>query len=194
MVDREQKIEQQKPLLQIVAKEGLSEPQVRTSMRRLINEDPTAVENCGKGVYKVKFSNEEAGKKLSALHMRPLEGLTRPLQVTLLEQPMEIVDLFDLLHAKLAAREKIDMYQAPWERGTREVKSVPKQEKKPPPREEQKPPPREEKKIQNEVPRHKVAKLIGPGGLNDFLRLIPPPERLIDFWISLIFPLISLIF
>ena len=152
VVEKEQKKEHQKPLLQIVVKEGLTDVAVRNSVRAMVGENPTRVESCGKGVYKVQFSNEDAGKKLLSMHMKPLEGLPRPLQVQLLEQPLEILEMFDLLHSKLAAREKIDTYQAPWERGAREVKSTPKPEKKPTPREEKKiAPQREEKKAQDRV-------------------------------------------
>ena len=116
VVEKEQKKEQQKPLLQLIAREGISEENMKASMRALIGQEPKSVVEKGDRTYWVKMGNEEAGKKLLALHMKPLKNSPRPLQVTLLEQPMEILEMFDFLHGRLMAKEKVEMYSYPVEK------------------------------------------------------------------------------
>ena len=57
-----------------------------------------------------------------ALHMRELEGCPRPLLVSILEQPLPILELFEVLNDKLAGKERAEMYNSPNERPQREVK------------------------------------------------------------------------
>ena len=57
-----------------------------------------------------------------ALHMRELEGCPRPLLVSILEQPLPILELFEVLNDKLAGKERADMYNTTGERQAREVK------------------------------------------------------------------------
>ena len=65
-----------------------------------------------------------------ALHMREFEGFTRPLLVSILEQPLSILDLFEVLNDKLTGKERAEMYNSS-ERPTREVKvQNPPKEKK----------------------------------------------------------------
>jgi hypothetical protein len=122
VVDAEQKKERENPLVQISLVEGLNEADLSANVFALIGERPTRVRISGGGVYQVAFSNMSAAKKMMALHMRELEGCPRPLLVSILEQPLPILELFDVLHEKLAGKERADMYNTTSERQTREVK------------------------------------------------------------------------
>ena len=73
-------------------------------------------------MYHVEFLNLHAAKKMMALHMRELEGCPRPLLVSILEQPLPILELFEVLNDKLAGKERADMYNTTGERQAREVK------------------------------------------------------------------------
>ena len=118
VVEREQKNERTKPMLQILGPEGLTPEEVRASTQFIIGEHVNAVEVMGNGVYRVHLNSEQAGKKLLAMHMRTLEGTTRPFQVALLEQKLPILELFELIHQKLSNREKADAYQSQWEKSS----------------------------------------------------------------------------
>ena len=85
-------------------------------------ERPRKIRTLGGGVYHAEFSNLSAAKKMMALHMRELEGCPRPLLVSILEQPLPILELFEVLNDKLAGKERAEMYNSPNERPQREVK------------------------------------------------------------------------
>ena len=121
VVEKEQKNERNKPMFQILGPEGLSLEEVRDSTQSIIQESVIVAQILGNGVYRVQLNSEHAGKKLLAMHMRKLEGTERPFQVTMLEQQLTIMELFEMLHQKLASREKVDTYQNPWEKQTRQV-------------------------------------------------------------------------
>ena len=118
VVEREQKNERTKPMLQILGPEGLTLDELRDSTQAITGEVVIAAEVLGNGVYRVQMNSEQAGKKLLSMHMRMLEGTSRPFQVSLLEQQLPILDLFELLHQKLNNREKADAYQTQWEKNS----------------------------------------------------------------------------
>jgi hypothetical protein len=77
----------------------------------------------GGGTYRLKMNNKEAAKKVFSLHMREAEGCTRPISVSNVEQQFSVLEIFDVIHEKLLARENVDSYQPTSEsRVTREVK------------------------------------------------------------------------
>ena len=118
VVEREQKNERQKPMFQLLGPEGMSSEVAKESLQALIQEPIIAAEALGNGVYRVQLNSEQAGKKLLALHMRNLEGTSRPFQVSLLEQHLPILELFELLHQKISNKEKADAYQNQWEKSS----------------------------------------------------------------------------
>ena len=66
------------------------------------------------------------------LHMREFVGCPRPLLVSILEQPLPILEMFEVLNEKLAGKERADMYSSVVEKSIKEVKAKnPPSEKKP---------------------------------------------------------------
>ena len=59
---------------------------------------------------------------MMALHMRGFECCPRPFLVSILDQPLPILELFEVLNDKLAGKERADMYNTTGERQAREVK------------------------------------------------------------------------
>lgn len=102
--------------------DGLTHEELSANVLALTGERPRKIRTIGGGVYHVEFSNLHAAKKMMALHMRELEGCPRPLLVSILEQPLPILELFEVLNDKLAGKERADMYNTTGERQAREVK------------------------------------------------------------------------
>ena len=66
------------------------------------------------------------------LHMRELVGCPRPLLVSILEQPLPILEMFEVLNEKLAGKERAEMYGTVVEKSIKEVKAKnPPSEKRP---------------------------------------------------------------
>ena len=130
VIEAEQKKEREHPLVQITLVEGLNEAELGENVRILTGERPTKVRILGGGVYHVEFSNLSAAKKMMSFHMREFEGCPRPLLVSILEQPLPTLELFEVLNEKLAGKERAEMYNTT-ERQIRETKvqNSPKEKK-----------------------------------------------------------------
>jgi hypothetical protein len=113
------------PIVQIIALENMTEGSMKKSIQDLIGEPPVKVQILGQGVYRLKFNDYHLAKKLLAFHSREITGCPRPLQISLVEQQFTALEIFDMLHDKLANREKVDTYHQPNEKPVREVHADP---------------------------------------------------------------------
>ena len=115
------KKEREQPLVKLSWVEGLSEGEINENILALIGERPRKVRILEGGVYHVEFPNLSAAKML-AFHMREFEELSRPLLVSILVQPLPILELFEVLNDKLVGKERFEEYESPNDRPTREIK------------------------------------------------------------------------
>jgi hypothetical protein len=114
VVEGEQKKERNRPIVQIVALENMTESGMKKSIRDLIGESPLKVQILGQGAYRLTFDDYQVAKKLLSYHSREITGCPRPLQISLVEQQFTALEIFDMLHDKLANREKVDTYHQTW--------------------------------------------------------------------------------
>jgi len=122
VIENERKMDQDKPILHLTVKEGLSGAEIGASVQRLIGETPVWVKSLPGGVYEVQFRSEEIAKKMLELHGRTIRGSTRPLQVRGVEHQLKILEMFDLIQRKLVTKEKIDMCHQGKDRNERGVR------------------------------------------------------------------------
>ena len=134
VAEAEQKKERNRPIVQIVAVEGMTEESMKRSIKKLIGDPPIKVQCMGGNVYRLTFNDYELAKKLLAFHSRKIAEGGRPLQISLVEQSFNALEIFEMLHDKLANRERVDAYHVDGEKekeksergNTREVRVEPR--------------------------------------------------------------------
>ena len=124
VIDAERKLEKENPTVQVQLKEGFREEDIKKSIFALVGETPSKVVSMGRGLYRLKFTSMDAVKKMLGLHMRELNGLDKPLVVSMVEQHLSVLEIFEVCHDKLTDRERVDSFQSNnHERRTRHVQA-----------------------------------------------------------------------
>ena len=104
------KKERNRPIMQIIAVEGMTEESMKRSIKKLIGDPPIKVQCMGGNLYRLTFNDYDLAKKLLAFHSRKIAEGGRPLQISLVEQSFNALEIFEMLHDKLANRERVDSY------------------------------------------------------------------------------------
>ena len=126
VIEAERKLVKENPVVQVQLKDGFREDDIKKAVHAMIGEIPTKVLHLGRGLYRLKFGDLDAAKKMLGMHMRELNGLDKPLLVNMVEQQLSVLDIFELCHDKLTDREHVDSFQANnTERRTRNVRTDP---------------------------------------------------------------------
>jgi len=89
------------------------------------------VQILGQGAYRLIFNDYQLAKRLLGFHSREITGCPRPLQIILAEQKFTALEIFELLHDKLANREKVDTYHQIGDKPVRGVHAEPPPKPKP---------------------------------------------------------------
>jgi hypothetical protein len=110
VAEAEQKKERNRPIVQIIAVEGMTEESMKRSIKKLIGDPPIKVQCMGGNLYRLTFNDYDLAKKLLAFHSRKIAEGGRPLQISLVEQSFSALEIFEMLHDKLANRERVDSY------------------------------------------------------------------------------------
>ena len=104
------KKERNRPIVQIFAVEGMTEESMKRSIKKLIGDPPIKVQCMGGNVYRLTFNDYELAKKLLAFRSRKIAEGGRLLQISLVEKSFNALEIFEMLHDKLANRERVDSY------------------------------------------------------------------------------------
>ena len=115
VVDYEQKMDLESPIIQMVTKDGLTPDDMARVITAWFGETPKKVTVLGRGTYHIHMGTHESAKKMLGLHMHEIQGFPRPLEVTHVEHALTSLQIFELLDRKLAAKEKVDSYNQPTE-------------------------------------------------------------------------------
>ena len=110
VVDFEQKMDMDSPIIQVVTKEGISPDAMARVISAWVGETPKKVIILGRGVYHAHMATYESAKKLLGFHMHEVHDFPKPLEITHIEHTLTSLKIFELLDRKLAAKEKVDSY------------------------------------------------------------------------------------
>ena len=106
IIEAEAKKMKNRPLVELIMKDGLSAASIQATVARWTGVTPQKVEIRGGGNYLLHFGEETFARKLLEMHGRTIQGWPKKIQVRIVEQHLNVEEIFYEVAYQMETQEK----------------------------------------------------------------------------------------